>query len=69
MMISRKLPTGNIAAALAMAGLLIGVGLMVSHAVSGTYYGFAHALGNFVIALLLVIVFYPVRQVVVQWIS
>ncbi len=64
----QEIADGNLAAALAMAGLLIGVGLIVSHAVSGTYYGFAHALGNFAIELLLVIVFYPVRQVVVQWI-
>jgi uncharacterized membrane protein YjfL (UPF0719 family) len=64
----QEVATGNIAAAVALAGLLIGVGLIVSHAVSGTYHGFGHALVSFVVALLLVVVFYPVRQIVVQWI-
>lgn len=64
----QEIAAGNIAAALAMAGLLIGVGLMVSHAVSGAYHGFGPALGSFIIEILLVIAFYPVRQVVVQWI-
>lgn len=63
----QEIRAGNMAAGLALAGLLIGVGLIVSHAVAGTYHGFAHALSSFAVALLLVIVFYPVRQVVVQW--
>jgi hypothetical protein len=48
-------------------GLLIAVGLIVRRAVSGNYTGFFHSLGGFLLALLLALVFYPVRQVLVQW--
>jgi uncharacterized membrane protein YjfL (UPF0719 family) len=61
-----EIASGNIAAGLALAGLLIAVGVVVAHAVSGTYTGLGSSLGGFVISLLVVVVFYPVRQVVVQ---
>jgi len=64
----QELAAGNIAAALALMGLLIAVGLIVRRAVSGDYTGFFHSLGSFLLALLLALVFYPVRQVLVQWI-
>jgi hypothetical protein len=52
---------------LALTGLLIAVGLLVGRAISGEYLGFLRSLGSFLLALLLVVVLYPVRQVVVQW--
>ncbi len=64
----QEIAAGNIAAALALMGLLIAVGLIVRRAVSGDYTGFFHSLGSFLLALLLALVFYPVRQVLVQWI-
>jgi len=63
----QEIASGNMAAALALTGLLIAVGLIVSRAVSGEYTGFFHSLRGFLLALLLALVFYPVRQVVVQW--
>ena len=63
----QEIAAGNIAAALALMGLLIAVGLIVRRAVSGDYTGFFHSLGGFLLALLLALVFYPVRQVLVQW--
>lgn len=64
----REIAAGNTAAALALAGLLIAVGLIVRRAVSGEYTGLFHSLGGFLLALLLALVFYPVRQVLLQWI-
>jgi uncharacterized membrane protein YjfL (UPF0719 family) len=61
-----EIASGNIAAGLALAGLLIAVGVVVAHAASGTYTGLGSSLAGFLIALLAVVVFYPVRQVVVQ---
>jgi len=63
----QEIASGNVAAALALTGLLIAVGLIVGRAVSGVYLGFLPSLGSFLLALLLVVVLYPVRQVVVQW--
>ena len=63
----QEIASGNIAAALALTGLLIAVGLIVARAVSGEYLGFLRSLGSFLLALLLVVALYPVRQVVVQW--
>ena len=39
----------------------------MARAVSGEYLGFLRSIGSFLLALLLVLVLYPVRQVVVQW--
>ena len=64
----QEIAAGNIAAALALMGLLIAVGLIVRRAVSGDYTSFFHSLGSFLLALLLALVFYPVRQVLVHWI-
>jgi uncharacterized membrane protein YjfL (UPF0719 family) len=62
----QEIATGNLAAAMALAGLLIAVGVVVGRAASGEFTGLFHSLGSFVLALLLVVVFYPVRQLVVQ---
>ena len=64
----QEIAAGNIAAALALSGLLIAVGLIVRWAVAGEYTSFFHSLGSFLLALLWALVFYPVRQVLVQWI-
>lgn len=64
----QEIASGNVAAALALAGLLIAVGLIVRRAIAGDYLGFLPSLGSFLLALLLAVVLYPVRQVVVQWI-
>jgi len=63
----QEIAAGNVAAALALTGLLIAVGLIVRWAVVGEYTGFFRSLGSFLLALLLALVFYPVRQVIVQW--
>jgi uncharacterized membrane protein YjfL (UPF0719 family) len=63
----QEIAAGNVAAALALSGLLIAVGLIVRWAVAGEYTGFFRSLGSFLLALLLALVFYPVRQVIVQW--
>jgi uncharacterized membrane protein YjfL (UPF0719 family) len=62
----REIAAGNVAAALALAGLLIAVGVVVGRAAAGTYTGLLNSLGAFVVALLAVVAFYPVRQLVVQ---
>jgi uncharacterized membrane protein YjfL (UPF0719 family) len=64
----QEIAAGNLAAALALAGLLVAVGFIVSWAVSGTYFGLADALQSFGSSLLFVVVLYPVRQIVVQMI-
>lgn len=63
----REIAAGNMAAALALTGLLLAVGLIVRRAVSGVYTGLVSSFTAFLIALLLAIVLYPVRQVLVQW--
>lgn len=62
----REIAAGNVAAAIAFAGLLIGVGVVVGRAASGIYTGLLSSLGSFAVALLAVVAFYPVRQLVVQ---
>jgi uncharacterized membrane protein YjfL (UPF0719 family) len=64
----QEIAAGNMAAAFALAGLLIAVGLIVSWAVSGTYTGFFRSLGSFVLSLLDVLALYLVRQVVVEYV-
>lgn len=63
----QEIAAGNSAVAVALAGLLLAVGLLVSRAVSGDYTGLAHSLGSFLLALLFVIALYPVRQIIVQY--
>jgi uncharacterized membrane protein YjfL (UPF0719 family) len=62
-----EIAAGNIAAAFALAGLLIAVALIVRRAVAGDYLGFLPSLRGFLLALVVVVALYPVRQVVVQW--
>ncbi len=60
------LNSGNIAAACGYAGLVIAIGMMVGYAVSGTFTDYASAFRQFGLMLLLVLVLYPVRQIIVQ---
>ncbi|GIX49136.1 MAG: hypothetical protein KatS3mg131_3347 [Candidatus Tectimicrobiota bacterium] len=62
----REIAAGNLATGLALAGLLVGVGIVVAWAVSGDYLGLGESLLHFLLALAFVALFYPVRQVVVQ---
>ncbi len=64
----QEIAAGNVAAALAFAGVLIAVGLIVRRAVSGDYVGLWPSLSGFLLALFLVLVLYPVRQILLQWI-
>lgn len=56
----------NVAAALGCGGLIIAVGMMVGYAVSGSFVGYAESFRSFGLILLVVFVFYPVRQIIVQ---
>jgi putative membrane protein len=57
---------GNIAAALGFAGLIIAVGMMVGYSVAGTFTGYKEGFISFGLFLLLTLLFYPVRQILVQ---
>ena len=61
-----EIASGNVAAGLALAGLLIAMGIIVGHAAAGDFTGWGHSLLSFLLALLVFVVFYPVRQFVVQ---
>lgn len=63
---AQEILQGNLAAALALAGLLIAIGIVVSWAVAGDYTGLGSSLGGFGIGLLDIIAFYLVRQGVVE---
>ena len=62
----QEIASGNLAAGLALAGLLIALGIIVGQAASGTYTGLTDSLVSFLRALLVFVVLYPVRQLVVQ---
>lgn len=57
---------GNVAAALGCAGLIVAIGMMVGSAASGSFTGYADSFRQFGVALLVVLILYPVRQIVVQ---
>lgn len=57
---------GNVAAALGFAGLMIAVGMMVGYSVAGTFTGYSEGFTSFGLFLLLTLLFYPVRQILVQ---
>ena len=61
-----EIRNGNVAAALGFGGLLIAIGTMVGFAVSGEFTGYAAGFKGFGLMVLAVLVFYPVRQIVVQ---
>lgn len=55
---------GNVAAALAAAGLHLAVAVVVSHAIEGQFLGWAVSLRAFAAALIWVLALYPLRQLV-----
>ncbi len=55
---------GNVAAALAAAGLHLGVALVVGHAIQGQFTGWESSLTGFAAALAWVVILYPLRQLV-----
>lgn len=57
---------GNVAAALGFAGLVIAIGMMVGYSVAGTFTGYKEGFISFGLFLLLTVLFYPVRQIIVQ---
>ncbi len=57
---------GNVAAALGFAGLLIAIGMMVGYSVAGSFTGYREGFISFGLFLLLTVLFYPVRQIVIQ---
>jgi uncharacterized membrane protein YjfL (UPF0719 family) len=57
---------GSIAAALSQAGLMIAIGMMAGHSVSGNFEGYATGFRDFGLMLLAVFLLYPVRQIIVQ---
>ena len=62
----REIESGNLAAGIAQAGLLIAMGVIVGQAASGDFTTLEDSLVGFLISLLVVVVLYPVRQLVVQ---
>jgi uncharacterized membrane protein YjfL (UPF0719 family) len=62
----QEIAGGNVAAALALAGLLIAVGVVIGRVAGGVYTGLLDSLTSFLVAIPVVFVFYPVRQLVVQ---
>ena len=62
----REIESGNLAAGIAQAGLLIAMGVIVGQAASGEFTTLEDSLTGFLISLLIVVVLYPVRQLVVQ---
>ena len=63
---SHLIGNGNVAAALGCSGLIVAIGMMVGSAVSGSFTGYADSFRQFGLALLVVLVLYPVRQIIVQ---
>ena len=61
-----QIGSGNLAAGVAQAGLLIAMGIIVGQAASGDFTTLEDSLIGFLISLLVVVVLYPVRQLVVQ---
>jgi uncharacterized membrane protein YjfL (UPF0719 family) len=61
-----QIKKGNAAAATGYAGLLIANGMMVGYAVSGEFTGYAAGFRGFGLMLLVILIFYPIRQFVVQ---
>jgi uncharacterized membrane protein YjfL (UPF0719 family) len=55
---------GNVASALASAGLHLAVALVVGHAIQGQFNGWASSLAGFGRALVWVVALYPLRQIV-----
>lgn len=62
----KEILSGNLAAALGYSALIIAVGLIVGHAVSGAFYDWTTSFLEFADALAQIALLYPIRQFVVQ---
>ncbi|MCS7012780.1 MAG: DUF350 domain-containing protein [Chloroherpetonaceae bacterium] len=63
---AKELASGNIAAALSYAGLMIGVSLAIHKGIKGEFIGYAAGLLAYGKSMLIVLAFYPIRQFLVQ---
>jgi len=63
---NEEILSGNVAAALSYAGLMVAVGLIVGHSIEGDFVDYQSSFNGFGKALLVVIALYPIRQWVVQ---
>ncbi|MFN8358452.1 MAG: DUF350 domain-containing protein [Candidatus Kapaibacterium sp.] len=62
----QEITTGNAAAALSYAGLMIAVGLIVGDALTGEFTSYQEGIQDFSIGVLAVLILYPIRQILVQ---
>jgi uncharacterized membrane protein YjfL (UPF0719 family) len=56
----------NLAASMSYAGVMIGIAIVIGHAADGTFEGWRTSLVRYAAALGLVLLLYPIRQLVVQ---
>jgi uncharacterized membrane protein YjfL (UPF0719 family) len=63
---AEQIQSENLAAALSYAGLSIAVALIIARALNGDFLGWAASLMGYGEAILVVLVLYPVRQILVQ---
>jgi uncharacterized membrane protein YjfL (UPF0719 family) len=62
----KEILSGNVAAALSYAGLMIGVGIAIENGINGDFVDYPSSFMSFGKALLVVLAFYPIRQLLVQ---
>lgn len=62
----KEIFTGNLAAALSYSSMIIAIGMIVSHAVSGAFVNWEKSFIDFGAALAYIALLYPIRQFVVQ---
>ncbi len=63
---TKEILSGNVAAALSYAGLMIGIGIAVQDGIKGEFTGYINGLLYYGKAMLVVLAFYPIRQFLVQ---
>ncbi|MFZ4620657.1 MAG: DUF350 domain-containing protein [Bacteroidota bacterium] len=63
---ARQIAQGNTAAALSYAGMMTGSGMIIAHALNGDFTGYESSFILYGKSLIAVLLFYPVRQFLVQ---
>lgn len=63
---SKEIANGNVAVALSYSGLMIGIAIVVGNALFGQFNGWSDSILEFLKALIVVVIFYPIRQWLVQ---
>jgi uncharacterized membrane protein YjfL (UPF0719 family) len=63
---SQEILSGNIAAAISYAGVMIGIGITIENGLVGTFVDYATGFAAFGKSLLVIVAFYPIRQFLVQ---